>query len=317
LLLCPLGFVGCTKAPDPWKDAKPGQKRILTTFPPLYSLTQAVVGDDAFVLCFLTTEGPHDYEFNPVDAVKAKGADLIISNGLTLDDEFVHKLKARLKVPAFSVGDALPESLLQAGDEHEKHDKNAKHDEDSHHHHGAHDPHVWLGPPQAMAMADAIAQKLAEIDPDHKKGYADRAGKLKDELAKLHEHGKAAFKDKKNKRVVTMHESFAYFAKAFGLEVADFIQPKANVAPDAGWLAQLEQRCRDKHVGAITYEPQYSKSQPAMLQKELQKKGLDVQLTEFDPLETAPLAKGSLNPDPSYYFTKMRENIDNLAKALP
>ena len=54
-----LGFAGCTPAPDPWKNAKAGQKHVLVTFPPLYCLTHAVAGDDACVLCFLTTEEPH------------------------------------------------------------------------------------------------------------------------------------------------------------------------------------------------------------------------------------------------------------------
>ena len=61
----------------------------------------------------------------------------------------------------------------------------------------------------------------------------------------------------------------------------------------------------------------YSKSQPVLLQKQLKSKGLDVKLIEFDPLETAPLAKDSPNPDPGYYLQKMRENIEALAKALP
>ena len=45
--------------------------------------------------------------------------------------------------------------------------------------------------------------------------------------------------------------------------------------------------------------------------------GITVELVEVDPLETAPVADKNGNPDPAYYMKRMKENIDNLAKALP
>ncbi len=323
MLLLGIGFVGCTRAPDPWKDAKTGQQRVLVTFPPLYCLTHAVAGDDAYVLCYLSSVGPHEYEFNPVDAVKAQGANLLIHNGLNLDDEFVKKIKARQKLDILSVGATLPKDMLQPlgddddDDEHDKKDKKDKdkHEkEEEHHHHGAVDPHIWLGPPQAMAISDAIAKKLGEIDLSHAEGYTKRAGELKEKLAKLHEEGKERFKHKKNKKVLTMHDSFGYFAKAFGLEVAGSIEPQPNVPPDHARLAKL---AKLKNFFVITFEPQYPKKQAEMLRDYLKRNGLDVRLTEFDPLETAPLGPDGVNPAPTFYFEKMRENIDNLAKALP
>src|SRR5262245_37875710 len=85
LLLTPLG---CTPPPDPWTDAKPGQKRVLVSFPPLYSITTAIAGDKAYVLSMLTTQGPHHYEGTQVDVFKINKADLYVYTGLTLDDAF-------------------------------------------------------------------------------------------------------------------------------------------------------------------------------------------------------------------------------------
>jgi zinc transport system substrate-binding protein len=335
LVLLGVGFAGCTRAPDPWKEAKAGQKRILVTFTPLYCLTHAIAGDDAYVLCFLTTQGPHDYNFSPADAVKAKGADLLIYNGLELDDRFVQRINNRQQgVPTLNVGAALPETLLlkdEDEDDHPKQDeKPAKQDKAGHKHdhdkgddhghahaHGDHDPHIWLGPPQAMAMVDAIAAKLAEIDSKNADGYKGRAAKVKGQLEELLDEGKAKFKGKKNREVLTMHESFIYFAKAYGLEVAGSIQAQPNQSPDAARLAKLEKLCREKNVRVITFEPQYDNKQPALLQTSLKERGLDVRLAEFDPLETAPVAADNVNPSPTYYFEKMRANIDQLAKALP
>ena len=74
--------------------------------------------------------------------------------------------------------------------------------------------------------------------------------------------------------------------------------------------------CKDHNVHVIAIEPQYSKAQAEALKNQLAKLGVTVELVEVDPLETAPAAANKLDPDPAYYVHKMRENIDNLAKAL-
>jgi hypothetical protein len=58
-LLFGIWLMGCSPAPDFWKEAKEGQKRILVSFPPLYCITHAIAGEDAYVLCMLTSQGPH------------------------------------------------------------------------------------------------------------------------------------------------------------------------------------------------------------------------------------------------------------------
>src|SRR6266540_5055606 len=87
-----LSLVGCTAAPNYWDEAKPGQKKILVSFPPLYSITHAVAGENGYVLALLTTQGPHDYEGTQTDLFKVNKADLYIYNGLTLDDVFTEKM---------------------------------------------------------------------------------------------------------------------------------------------------------------------------------------------------------------------------------
>ena len=66
-LLAALALSGCQTMPDPWAKAPAGQKRVLASFPPLYDMTKAVAGDDAYVLCLLTTVGPHEYHETPSD----------------------------------------------------------------------------------------------------------------------------------------------------------------------------------------------------------------------------------------------------------
>jgi ABC-type Zn uptake system ZnuABC Zn-binding protein ZnuA len=114
-----------------------------------------------------------------------------------------------------------------------------------------------------------------------------------------------------------MHDSLGYFADAFGLKVVGSIQIRPGVEGDPRALAQLVEACEKNHVRVIAVEPQYPKKSAEVLQKHLREKNLTIELVEIDPLETAPVAGSNGNPDPAYYMKRMKQNIDDLAKALP
>jgi ABC-type Zn uptake system ZnuABC Zn-binding protein ZnuA len=310
-LVAVAGLSGCRRAEDVWPTN--GKKRVLVSFPPLYCFAKSVAGNDADVRCLLTTQGPHDFSPSSNDVLIARKADLILINGLGLD-EWVAKLLKKGQGKLVEVAETIPEGEL-------KHSAEGKYEEGKHdgheHSHGEHDPHVWLGPPQAKVMTLAIAAKLGEIDPANKKNYDDRALAYCQELDKLYEHGKAAFKDKKNRNIIATHDSLQYFAAAFGLKVVDSIQPRAGIEADAKKLTGLVKICKEQKVNVIAVEPQYSKTHAESLKKELANHGVSVELVEVDPLETAPAAANKADPDPAYYLQRMYRNIDNLAKALP
>lgn len=301
-----LGLVqGCRTQAPVWPES--GKKRVLASFAPLYCFAKNVAGEDADVRCLLTSTGPHHFELSHHDYLLINEADLVLLNGLDLDEFVVKQVKKKDRV--FRVGDTLPHEYLlhpEHGEDHADHG----------HKHGEHDPHVWLAPDKAKQMVEQIAAKLAAIDPTHKKGYEERAQTYIKELQKLHEHGVAAL-GKKNCRLVTTHDALAYFAEAFKLEIVGSIHPKAGVEGDARKLAELVKLCKEKRVGVIAVEPQYSQGPAKALQRQLQNLGVSVQLVEVDPMETAPPGKDGADPDPGFYVKRMQQNIDLLAKALP
>ncbi len=334
LLLAIIAFSvsGCTKPPNFWEEAKSGQKRILVSFPPLYAITHAVAGDDAYVLCMLTTRGPHGYEHGFNDMHKINHADLFIYNGLTLDDDFADRMISRqrngalatLNIGSVFLRDKAYKKLLVKGEQAHGHDHGKdgkghdhKHAKDDHgHSHGEWDPHLWLGPKQAIAMTRIIAAKLSAIDPAHAKNYESRANEFVKELEKLKVHGEAAFEGK-HVHMVTMHESFGYFADAFNLEIVGSIQRIPGLDPDPATRARLVKECKEKNVSVIAVEPQYSQAQAEALRDTLRTRDkLEVAIVTLDPLETAEVAAGKHNPDPTHYLKLMRKNIDTLAKAL-
>src|SRR4051794_17786537 len=73
---------GCASRPDPWQGKPP--PHVMTSFPPLYCFARNVAGDEAAVLCLLTTNGPHDYQPTGRDTYKLKNATAFFINGLGL-----------------------------------------------------------------------------------------------------------------------------------------------------------------------------------------------------------------------------------------
>ena len=312
---------GCSRSEPVWPN-KPG-KKVLTTFAPIYCLTQTIAGDDANVMCLLTASGPHNAETDTQDVMKVAGADLILANGLGLDDVVLTKLinSSSKKIKTVYVGNELDkthhELLIDADHDEEEpdEDKHKGHDHHAGHHHGAHDPHIWLSPDLARLMVDIIADQLCTLDSSKKDNFRKRAETLKSEITKLKEYGLDKFKDKKNRNIVTQHDSLAYFARDFKLNIVGHIRSQKGVDEGGKDKLIVSLKTKEKRPSVLTLEPrQFDHREVEAMQANLKKEGIDTAIAEVDPIETAV---GTANPEPGYYLEKMRENIDNLAKALP
>lgn len=306
------GLAGCAAVPELWSES-PALK-VLTSFAPLYCFTANVAGPDAQVQCLLTGKGPHDYTGTIQDAMRLRKADLFVTNGLSLDDVFVtklHKNSGNRALRLVRVGERLPADLLLAGGEchHDHNDPNHSHA----HRHGPHDPHIWLGPPEAIRIVEVIRDELKAADPAHADNYTQRAANYVARLSKLHEEGKALLAGKAERKLISMHGAFAYFARAFDLSIPDTIQASAGTEPTGNRLADLIKLATNEKIRVIATEPQYSASRSVQkLLDALKSAGLDAVAVEIDPLET-------VTPDAltaELYEQKMRQNLANLASVL-
>ena len=310
----PLVFFGCknstaTRADAAWPD-KPGPK-VLVSFAPLYCLAANVAGDDATVKNVMTSEGPHDFDPTAQDVKLATKADLFFVIGLGLDEKNAESMKTgsgskNLKV--VELGEMIDKKYLCEGHcTHADHGPDHKHEKD---------PHVWLSPDHAAMMVNFIRDELKAADPAHAAGYDARAAAYVAKLKALKAYGLDALKDKKDRRLVSFHDSLAYFEQAFDLDVRGVLTKNPGQEPDAKEMKELIAVCTKPGapVRVIATEPQYSTSTSGeALRKELAAKGVvDPVLVEFDPLET--VRPEDLTPD--WYERKMRANLDAFAKAM-
>ncbi len=306
-LTFPILVCGCSQEKNPWAG-QGGPPRVLTSFPPIYSLTKSVAGSDAAVLPLLTNQGPHNYEFNARDVLMLREADVFFANGLELDDRFTERMRnscGNANLDYVELGSRLPKDMLIALG-HEVHHGD--------HVHRGYDPHVWLGIPEAIAMVEIIHDELKKVAPAHAAGYDQRAKKTIEDLQGLWKEGKDVVKGQSVK-VVSFHGALGYFARNFGLDIVDTLQsaPGRDLAP--GELNQVAERCANQGVRIIAIEPQYPQAQRLAEDVARQVASLGKpapKIIIIDPLETAE----AKDLDAGWYVRMMRQNIQRLAEAL-
>jgi manganese/zinc/iron transport system substrate-binding protein len=150
---------------------------------------------------------PHLYKPTSADASRLAKADVIFYSGLKLEgrmsDLFV-KL-ARMGKKVYPITESIPENKLLEPKEFEGH----------------FDPHVWLDVSLWAATVPTIVKGLSEADPKGKAIYEKNGEALSIKLAELHEWCKkiASELPEKNRILVTSHDAYNYFGRAYGFKV--------------------------------------------------------------------------------------------------
>ncbi len=216
---------------------------IVTTVSPITDLVGEVVCDAARVEG-LVPEGvnSHTFEPRPSDAQTLSSASMFIANGLNLE------------LPSIELAAAnLPEGavLLELGplvlDENEWiFDFSFPRSE------GDPNPHIWTDPTLAIEMVDqALMASSRVLEADE--SLAENADRLKARLRALDEAIRAATATvpEDNRKLLTYHDSFPYFARTYGWTVVGAIQPSDFSEPSAREVAELIDQIRAESVPAI------------------------------------------------------------------
>jgi zinc transport system substrate-binding protein len=165
--------------------------------------------------------------------------------------------------------------------------------------------HGWLDPTRLAAVADAVATRLAEADPDHADGYRQRAAALRAELTTLDQTFKTGLTTCRLKTFVTTHEAFAYLAQRYGLEMVGIAGLTPDADPSPARIKQVEDIVRREKVTTIFYEELVSPKVAESIARDLK-----VHTAVLSPIEGLADAHSTEN-----YLSLMRENRTELRKA--
>ncbi|MEE2912285.1 MAG: zinc ABC transporter substrate-binding protein [Planctomycetota bacterium] len=181
---------------------------IVTTTGMVADIVRQVVGERGSVTA-LMGEGvdPHLYKPTAADAKAILGAEIIFYSGLMLEGRMADTFfkASRMGKVVFPVTELIDEAFLLEPPEFMGH----------------WDPHVWMDVSAWSRAVDAIAVAMCEQDPAHKQEYLENAKQYNKQLKILHTYSiKAMASIPKDKRVlITAHDAFNYFGRAYGIEV--------------------------------------------------------------------------------------------------
>lgn len=303
---------GCAAFSDDQAGSGTGV-RITASFYPLEFVSQRVAGDLATVTD-LTSPGqePHDLELSVRGSAALADADLVVyERGFQpAVDTGVDENATGETLDAASVVKLQP--LDHDGHDHDHgdhgdHDEGEHEGEEGHEEHGIDgdlDPHFWQDPLLVADLGDALAEKLAAIDPDHAETYETNAAELRSELETLDTDYTDGLAQCARTTVVVSHDAFGYLAK-YGLDMASIAGLSPDAEPTPADLRDLQDLVATEGITTVFSETLVSPKLAETLASDA-----GVKTAVLDPVEG--LADGSGDAD---YLTVMRANLDALRTA--
>lgn len=245
---------GCADAGTAGQSGERGEElRIVATTYPVYlfvcAVTDGVEGVAVERLDTGETSCLHDYTLSVQDMKKIEQADVIAMNGAGLED-FMDDALAASEAAVIDCSEGV-ELLFTLEHGHEGHD----------HDHGDYDPHIWMDPENAVQMVDNLVRGLSELDPRREEEYRDNGqgavallhswdGSLKDMLQEVREsrEGFEIF------GLITFHDGFQYFARAYGLPLLAAIEEEAGSEASAHEILEITQLVQEQNIPVIFTE---------------------------------------------------------------
>jgi zinc/manganese transport system substrate-binding protein len=212
-----------------------------------------IVGDDADVEVLIPRGADsHDYEPTSREVALLQEADLVVANGLGLENGLVDVLESASTDGANILEVApLVDPIPFAAHEHEDHEH-----EDEAHDHGDLDPHVWFDLTRVSIAAERIAEQLSEVDDSV--DWVARAAEYSEELLQADEEAMSILEvvAEADRRMVTNHEALGYFADRFDFEVIGVVIPGGSTLadPSSSELAALVEEMQHEGVTTIFAE---------------------------------------------------------------
>ncbi|MBF0545045.1 MAG: zinc ABC transporter substrate-binding protein [Candidatus Riflebacteria bacterium] len=121
-------------------------------------------------------------------------------------------------------------------------------------------PHYMLDPENGLKVAALIAEKLVAFDPDGANEFNKNLETFTADLSKRIPLWKEKILKLKNRRIACFHNSWRYFADAFGLEIVGFVEPKPGIPPTGREITSLVEIMRSKNCRILIREKYYSDS---------------------------------------------------------
>ncbi|MFM7257951.1 MAG: metal ABC transporter substrate-binding protein, partial [Acidimicrobiaceae bacterium] len=219
--------------------------KIATTVAPITSIVANIAGGSSAVITGIVPEGTnsHTFEPRPSDAATLESADIVFINGLVLEEPTKDLALANIREGSnvCELGtEILPESEYIFDFSFPKEG-------------GKPNPHLWTNPPMAKKYAQMIRDVLVRRDPSNASIYERNFSAFALKIDSLDEATKTATATipEDQRKLLTYHDAYAYFAAHYGFTVVGAIQPSSFDEPTPKEIGELISQVKNQKVKAI------------------------------------------------------------------
>ncbi len=251
---------------------------------------------------------PHLYKITRDDVRAIFAADIIFASGLMLEGKMAHTLQQMSRRrPVIAVADCLAENnllpTLPTSDE-----------DDASSHYGEADPHVWMDIKTWSKVVPFIADALSKLKPSASAEFHQRAKDLETQMLAMHQYGidSIATIPQSSRHLITSHDAFGYFGKAYGLQVTGVQGISTDSEAGLLWINQLVDTIVDEAIRAVFVENSVPRKSLKAVIEGVQSRGQEVVIG-------GELFSDSAGPTDSYegtYLGMMDHNLTSITRAL-
>lgn len=215
--------------------AMPAQAKlqVVASIKPLALIAQEVAGDQADVTTLLPiTASPHDYPLKMSDHKRLRGADLVVWVGPELES-FLARPLANIAGDKLLTSYQLPDLNWPIAEEND-------HNHSSHGHANK-DPHIWLDPRNAAVIAQAIATRLSQQQPEAAAKFRANAQHFIASVQGVDQQIAQQLESVKTVGFAVYHEGYAHFVGRYGLHQVAYVTYTPERRPGAKHLKELRE----------------------------------------------------------------------------
>lgn len=242
---------------------------------------------------------PHLYKASAGDVRSLASADIIFYNGLHLEaamGEVLEEMSDRTRTVPIADGIA-PERRIS-----------------SEYFVGSWDPHVWFDVELWASTTNTVEEALVRLDPEGENGYRDRAAAYRDTLAALEAWVRARVAElpEEQRILVTAHDAFGYFGRAYGFEVVGLQGISTVTEAGTADVQRIAELVVDRQVPAVFVETSVSRRTIEAVQAAVRSRGREVRIggsLYSDAMGTAGTPEGT-------YPGMVRHNVNTIVDAL-
>lgn len=244
-------------------DTAFAQIQVVTTLPDLASITRYVGGDKVDVFAIAKGyQNPHFVDPKPSYIVKLSRAEMFVTVGLDLETGWAPQLvqssrnsKIQRGNPGY-VDASEGISLLQVP-------SSTSREEGDIHIYG--NPHYWLDPVRGKQVAENIYNHLVEISPELEAAFSKNLEEFKQKIDQKLVKWQDKIAPYKGTKIIAYHNEWVYFEERFGLEIADFLEPKPGIPPTPSQLVNVINKVKSQNIPVLINSPYFSSKSPEVV----------------------------------------------------